>query len=213
MTKGAEPDCGIDDVRFLPVVPQPRKILCIGLNYEEHRLETARPKMAYPTVFTRFADTQVGHDEALIKPEQSDRMDYEGELAVVIGKAGRRIEAAAAFDHVAGYACYNDSSIRDFQGHSSQFTPGKNFPGTGAFGPFLVTADEVGAIGAAADHDAAERKNGPGREARRHDLLDRSADRLRVELDAARAGRCDRDRDAWRRRDEARAAAVHERRR
>ncbi len=145
---GAEADCTVAEVRFLPVIPHPAKILCIGLNYEDHRLETSRPKMSYPTVFTRFADTQVGHGEDLVKPALSNRMDYEGELAVVIGMAGRHIPAAAAFAHVAGYACYNDASIRDYQGHTSQFTPGKNFPATGAFGPYLVTADEVETIGA-----------------------------------------------------------------
>ncbi len=145
---GAAADFDLDAVRFLPAIPNPGKIVCIGLNYEDHRLETARPKMNYPTVFTRFADTQVGHREALVKPRHSDKMDYEGELAVVIGKPGRDIPAATAHEHVAGYACYNDASIRDFQGHTSQFTPGKNFPATGAFGPFLVTADEVGPVGA-----------------------------------------------------------------
>jgi len=145
---GADADYRVDEIRFLPVIPNPGKILCIGLNYEDHRLETARAPSGYPTVFTRFADTQVGHGEDLIKPRHSQKMDYEGELAVVIGKAGRDIEAARAFEHVAGYACYNDASIRDFQGHTSQFTPGKNFPATGAFGPDLLTADALGAIGA-----------------------------------------------------------------
>ena len=145
---GAAADFELDAVRFLPVIPNPGKIICIGLNYEDHRLETARPKMNYPTIFTRFADTQVGHRAALVKPRHSDKMDYEGELAVIVGKAGRDIPVAQAFEHVAGYACYNDASIRDFQGHTTQFTPGKNFPGTGAFGPFLATADEVGALGA-----------------------------------------------------------------
>lgn len=131
-------------VRLLPVIPDPAKILCIGLNYEDHRNETKRPNSDYPTVFTRFPDAQVGHDQLLLKPAASDRFDYEAELAVVIGKPGRNIAQADALDHVAGYACFNDGSIRDWQRHTSQFTPGKNFPGSGSFGPALVTPDEVG---------------------------------------------------------------------
>lgn len=131
------------DVSFLPVIPDPAKILCIGVNYLDHKKETGRPDVHHPTVFTRFADTQVGHRQPMIKPEMSDRFDYEGEMAVIIGTAGRHIPEGRAMSHVAGFACYNDGSIRDFQRHTSQFTPGKNFPGTGAFGPFMTTADEI----------------------------------------------------------------------
>ena len=131
-------------VRLLPVIPDPAKILCIGLNYEDHRNETKRPNSDYPTIFTRFPDAQVGHDQPLVKPTASERFDYEAELAVVIGKPGRNIAEADALDYVAGYACFNDGSIRDWQRHTSQFTPGKNFPGSGSFGPTLVTPDEVG---------------------------------------------------------------------
>lgn len=145
---GADADYRLDEIAWLPPIPNPAKILCIGLNYEDHRVETARPKSEHPTVFTRFADTQVGHEGLLVKPRHSSKMDYEGELAVVIGKPGRDIAAADALAHVAGYACYDDASIRDFQGHTTQFTPGKNFPATGGFGPCLVTPDEAGAIGA-----------------------------------------------------------------
>jgi 2-keto-4-pentenoate hydratase/2-oxohepta-3-ene-1,7-dioic acid hydratase in catechol pathway len=97
----------------------------------------------YPTIFTRFADTQVGHKQAIILPKLSDNLDYEGELAVIIGKPGRYISRESAMSHVAGYSCYNDASVRDFQRHSTQFTPGKNFPSTGGFGPYLATVDEV----------------------------------------------------------------------
>ena len=145
---GADADYGLGEITYLPPIPNPAKILCIGLNYEDHRVETARPKSDHPTVFTRFADTQVGHEGNLVKPRHSDKMDYEGELAVVIGKPGRDIPAARALEHVAGFACYDDASIRDYQGHTTQFTPGKNFPGTGGFGPFLVTPEEAGPIGA-----------------------------------------------------------------
>ena len=131
------------DVTVLPPIPNPSKILCIGLNYEEHRVETGRPKTASPAVFTRFPNTQIAHEDEIWVPAESREIDYEGELAVVIGRAGRRIARERALDHVAGYACYNDVSVRDWQRHTTQFTPGKNFPHTGSFGPWLVTADEI----------------------------------------------------------------------
>ena len=140
----ARPDLAMSDVSFLPVIPDPGKILCIGLNYLKHKQETGRPDVDNPTVFTRYADSQVAHLAPLIKPAVSDRFDYEGEMAVIIGKGGRNISEERALSHVAGYACYNDGSVRDWQRHTMQFTPGKNFPGTGGFGPMLVTADEVG---------------------------------------------------------------------
>lgn len=131
------------DVRLLPVVPNPAKILCVGHNYEEHRVETGRERTDHPSIFTRFADTLVGADEPLVRPHESTNLDYEAELAVVIGKGGRNIPAEDAMAHVAGYACFNDASLRDWQWHTKQFTPGKNFPGTGVLGPALVTPDEV----------------------------------------------------------------------
>ena len=140
----ARPDLARSDVSFLPVIPDPSKILCIGLNYLKHKQETGRPDVDNPTVFTRYADSQVAHLAPLIKPAVSDRFDYEGEMAVIIGKGGRNISEERALSYVAGYACYNDGSVRDWQRHTMQFTPGKNFPGTGGFGPMLVTADEVG---------------------------------------------------------------------
>jgi 2-keto-4-pentenoate hydratase/2-oxohepta-3-ene-1,7-dioic acid hydratase in catechol pathway len=128
---------------LLPVIPKPGKILCIGLNYEEHRRETGRAVVDNPTIFTRFADSQAAHGQPLLRPRVSTDFDYEGELAVVIGRPGRYIAEADALAHVAGYSCYNDGSVRDWQRHTHQFTPGKNFPQTGGFGPCLVTADEV----------------------------------------------------------------------
>ncbi len=136
-------DMALGDISFLPVIPNPDKILCVGLNYEKHRLESGRPKAAYPTIFTRFANTQVGHEQPLVRPRESEQFDYEGEIALVIGKAGRRIPRERAFDYIAGFAAYNDGSVRDFQSHSTQFTPGKNFVGTAGFGPWLTTRDEV----------------------------------------------------------------------
>jgi len=133
----------LDSVELLPPVPNPAKIFCIGHNYEEHRLETGRPKTTYPAVFVRFAESQVAHEQAAWIPSVSTEVDYEGELAVVIGRSGRRIPREQALSHVAGYSCYNDISIRDWQRHTSQFTPGKNFVRTGAFGPWIVTAEEI----------------------------------------------------------------------
>ena len=141
---GRQAEFSWSDLALLPVIPDPSKILCIGVNYQKHKEETGRPDVDNPTVFTRFADTQVGHRQALIKPDVTDRFDYEGEMAVIIGRGGRNISEATALEHVAGYACYNEGSVRNWQRHTSQFIPGKNFPGTGAFGPYLVTPDEVG---------------------------------------------------------------------
>ena len=131
------------DALLLPVIPNPGKIFCVGHNYETHRQETGRDKTEHPSIFVRFADSQIGHGAPLLLPAVSTMFDYEGELAVVIGKGGRAIPAERALEHVAGYSCYNDASVRDWQWHTRQFTPGKNFPGTGAFGPWLVTAEEI----------------------------------------------------------------------
>ncbi len=130
-------------VHLLPVIPNPGKILCVGHNYEEHRVETGRDRTDHPSIFTRFADTLVGADDPIIQPGVSSDLDYEAELAVVIGKPGRHIADESAMDHVAGLSCFNDASVRDWQWHTRQFIPGKNFPSTGAFGPALVTSDEV----------------------------------------------------------------------
>lgn len=133
-------------VTWLPVVPNPDKILCVGLNYEMHRKETGRAEVDNPTIFARFANSQTGHGADIVRPRVSHELDFEGELAIVIGKPGRYIAREDAFAHVAGYACYNDGSVRDFQRHTHQFTPGKNFPDTGAFGPWLMTPDELGPL-------------------------------------------------------------------
>ncbi|RYE60132.1 MAG: FAA hydrolase family protein, partial [Oxalobacteraceae bacterium] len=118
-------------------------IYCIGLNYREHVEETGRTESEHPTVFLRTAQSQVGHGDTLLKPTESDQFDYEGEIAVIIGKPGRRIEKQHALEHVAGYACYNDGSARDWQAKSSQWTAGKNFPATGAFGPWMVPRSDI----------------------------------------------------------------------
>ncbi len=131
------------DITWLPVISNPDKILCVGLNYETHRQETGRSEVAHPTIFTRFANSQTGNLTNIVRPCVSTELDFEGELAVIIGKPGRAIKPESAFEHVAGYACYNDGSVRDWQRHTHQFTPGKNFPNTGAFGPWMVTPDEI----------------------------------------------------------------------
>lgn len=132
-----------DEVTFLPPIARPEKILCVGVNYHLHRIETGRDESEYPVIFTRFANTLVGHNESIIRPRASEQLDFEGELAVIIGKAGRHVTQANALAHVAGYACFNDATLRDWQRHTHQFTPGKNFPSTGGFGPWLLTADEL----------------------------------------------------------------------
>lgn len=140
---GAKADHALDAVRFLPPIPNPGKIFCVGLNYADHVVETKRDKTEDPAIFVRFADSQMGHLEPMLVPPESSHLDYEGEIAVVIGKAGRRIPFERAYDHVAGFSCYNDGSIRDLQWATTQWTTGKNFPATGAFGPWLSTVDEV----------------------------------------------------------------------
>ena len=138
-----KPDYALADVEFLPVIPDAAaKLLCIGINYLPHIKEMGRERPDYPVVFVRFQDSIVGHGEALQRPIGSVQLDWEGELAVIIGKRARRVSRAQALDYVAGYACFNDGSVRDYQRHSQQFTPGKNFHASGSFGPWLVTTDE-----------------------------------------------------------------------
>jgi 2-keto-4-pentenoate hydratase/2-oxohepta-3-ene-1,7-dioic acid hydratase in catechol pathway len=143
-TARADARLAFGDVELLPVIPDPQKILCVGINYLSHVKETGREVPDKPMIFARFADSQTAHDAPIVCPSVSERLDFEGELAVVIGRRARHVRAADAFDVIAGYACYNDGSVRDWQRHTSQFTPGKNFPQTGGFGPWLVTRDEVG---------------------------------------------------------------------
>lgn len=141
---GEPPDFSLESIKFLPVVPRPRKILGVGLNYRDHAAETGKELPNYPTLFVRFADSIVGHREPLTCPAASHRFDYEGELAVIIGRPARHVDRTKALEFVAGYTCFNDATVRDWQGHTTQFTPGKNFVGSGAMGPFLTTMDEIG---------------------------------------------------------------------
>ena len=140
----AKPDFELADIRFLPAIPNPRKILCAGINYRSHAAEVGRELPKQPSLFIRFADTLVGHDGEMVRPLLSDNFDFEGELAIVIGRGGRHIPAGRALDHVAGYSCYNEGSVREFQGHNRQFGLGKSFERSGAFGPWLMTPDEFG---------------------------------------------------------------------
>jgi 2-keto-4-pentenoate hydratase/2-oxohepta-3-ene-1,7-dioic acid hydratase in catechol pathway len=139
----AMPAIDLNSVRILPPVPKPPKILCVGLNYDDHLEESGLKKPVYPEIFARYATSLIAHREPIRRPCESSALDYEAELAVVIGRRGRRIHHDRALDHVAGYSLFNDATIRDFQLRTPQWTMGKNFDGTGAFGPWLVTPDAV----------------------------------------------------------------------
>ena len=141
---GENPDHSLSEIIYLPTITAPDKILCVGLNYKDHQEETGRGGEENPTIFVRFAAAQIGHGAAMVRPRESHALDFEGEIAMIVGKPGRRISKESWLDHVAGFACYNDGSVRDYQRHTSQFTPGKNFSGTGGFGPWMMTTDEVG---------------------------------------------------------------------
>lgn len=131
-----------DEVDLLPVLPNPGKMICVGKNYAAHAAESGDKPASFPNLFARFSDTLVGHRQPLLLPRLSSSFDYEGELAIVIGKAGRHIAEADALDHLAGYSCFNDGSLRDYQfGHS--LLAGKNFAASGGLGPVLTTADEI----------------------------------------------------------------------
>jgi len=136
-------DVALTDIEYRPVITNPAKIFCIGVNYADHLEETKIQKAEHPTVFLRYAASQIGHQCPLLLPRESSQLDYEGEVALIIGKPGRRIAPGDAWSHIAGYACYNDGSVRDWQFHSTQWGPGKNFAATGAFGPWMTTADEL----------------------------------------------------------------------
>src|SRR5713226_6053953 len=138
---GASPDQKLAGLQFLPTIPNPEKILCVGINYKSHAAEhgTEAPKL--PNIFTRFVNTLVPHEGEMIAPKVSTSFDFEGELALVIGRAGRHIAPQDALDHVAGYTCFCDATVRDFTKYS--LVASKNFFGTGPLGPWIVTADEI----------------------------------------------------------------------
>ncbi|HVX81228.1 MAG TPA: fumarylacetoacetate hydrolase family protein, partial [Devosiaceae bacterium] len=133
----------LSETRFLPVIERPGKIVCLGLNYADHAREGGFAVPEYPALFLRVTSSLIGHGEAIIRPAASETLDYEAELAVVIGKPGRHVKAENALAHVAGYTLFNDVSVREYQRRSAQWTPGKNFDATGPLGPMLVTPDEL----------------------------------------------------------------------
>jgi 2-keto-4-pentenoate hydratase/2-oxohepta-3-ene-1,7-dioic acid hydratase in catechol pathway len=141
VTKSATADLTFEDVELLPVIPDPAKILCVGLNYASHVGEVGRQMPTVPSVFSRLHDTLVAHGGNIVRPRASTHFDYEGELAIVIGERCRHVPRAGALSVVAGYSCFIDGSVRDFQKHS--VFAGKNFPATGPLGPWMVTADEI----------------------------------------------------------------------
>jgi acylpyruvate hydrolase len=130
-------------VGYLAPLSQPGKLICIGLNYRDHSAESGFEPPAYPTVFARFNSSLIGHRAPIVRPKVSQQLDYEGEVAAIIGTGGRHIPKSSALQHVAGYSLFNDASIRDYQFKSPQWTVGKNFDATGAFGPEFITADEL----------------------------------------------------------------------
>ena len=147
LVDGLEGVAAEDEVTFLPVIPSPGKIICVGVNYRSHQEETGKAEVGSPTLFPRFADTQTAHGVPVEIPAVAQQFDYEGELALVIGKPAVKVPAADAFSVIAGYSVYNDFTVRDWQRATTQWFPGKNFPRTGAMGPYFVPAAEIDDLG------------------------------------------------------------------
>ncbi|MGJ7492147.1 fumarylacetoacetate hydrolase family protein [Variovorax sp. ZT4R33] len=148
LVAGLKADAALVDVKFLPVIPRPEKIVCAVRNYMDHHQEVLAAGMQrelseQPPIFLRVWRSQTPHNGPIVRPHVSESLDWEGELAVIIGEGGRNISEADAWKHVAGYSCYNDASIREWQFHAKQIASGKNFESTGGFGPWMVTADEI----------------------------------------------------------------------
>ena len=165
---GDSADIPLQDVDYAPTITNPKKILCVGLNYKAHQEETGRGGEGFPTIFVRFAAAQVAHQKPIIRPKESQSLDFEGEIAMIIGRPGRRIDRESALSHVAGFGIYNDGSVRDYQRHTSQFTPGKNFACTGGFGPWMMTLDEIGDL---SEMEITTRLNGKVMQNAKADLL------------------------------------------
>lgn len=138
-----QPPIDLTRATYLPPLAEPRKIICVGLNYRDHTAESGFEQPSYPTLFSRFNTSVIAHEAPLLRPGHTDSLDFEGELVAVIGVGGARIRREEALQHVLGYSVFNDGSVRDYQFKTPQWTMGKNFDGTGAFGPWLVTADEL----------------------------------------------------------------------
>jgi 2-keto-4-pentenoate hydratase/2-oxohepta-3-ene-1,7-dioic acid hydratase in catechol pathway len=140
---GSGPAVDLSQVALLPPISAPGKIICVGLNYVDHSIESGFVVPTYPTIFARFSSSLVGAGSPIVRPRVSTQLDYEGEMVAIIGTGGRHIAVDDALDHVIGYSIFNDASVRDYQTKSPQWTVGKNFDSTGGFGPWLVTADEL----------------------------------------------------------------------
>ena len=143
VANGRPADFPIEEIEFLPLIPNARKIICVAVNYLAHAREAGRTIGEHPVLFHRHTQTQVGHQHPLLVPKASHQLDFEGEIAVILGKGGAHIKPEDAMDHVAGYSCYNEGSVRDWQFHVHQYSMGKNFNATGGFGPWLVTTDDI----------------------------------------------------------------------
>ncbi len=142
-TSGKASDFPMSDITLMEPIPEPHAIFCVGLNYRKHAEETGNKLPEKPILFPRWPASHVPHGQPMIAPKESEMFDFEGELAVIMGKTARRVSEADALDYVGGYSCYNDGSIRDWQRHTTQFLPGKNFYHSGSFGPWMVSADEI----------------------------------------------------------------------
>lgn len=140
---GKASDFPMSDITLMEPIPEPHAIFCVGLNYRKHAEETGNKLPEKPILFPRWPASHVAHGQPMVAPQESEMFDFEGELAVIMGKTARRVSEADALNYVAGYSCYNDGSIRDWQRHTTQFLPGKNFYHSGSFGPWMVTADEI----------------------------------------------------------------------
>jgi 2-keto-4-pentenoate hydratase/2-oxohepta-3-ene-1,7-dioic acid hydratase in catechol pathway len=148
LVAGLKADARLSEVAYLPVIPRPEKIVCAVRNYMDHHQEVLAAGMQrelseQPPIFLRVWRSQTPHNGPIVRPRVSESLDWEGELAVIIGQGGRDIAEADAWKHVAGYSCYNDASVREWQFHAKQIASGKNFESTGGFGPWMVTADEI----------------------------------------------------------------------
>ena len=136
-------DLNVSDVEYLPLIPNPGKIICVGLNYSEHVKETNRTVEENPVIFHRFPESQTAHLQSIQRPVVSKSLDFEGEMAVIMGEGGKHIKPDDALKHIVGYSCYNESTIREWQRHTRQFGMGKNFEKTGSFGPHMVLAEDI----------------------------------------------------------------------
>lgn len=143
LKNGAAPRLPLKSIRLLTPIPDAGKVICLGLNYADHAKEGGHQVPSYPSLFLRANSSLIGPDEPMIVPHCSERLDYEAELLIVIGKKCRHVPESEALDVIFGYSAFNDGSIRDYQRRTAQWTAGKNFDGTGAFGPYVVTADEL----------------------------------------------------------------------